>query len=319
MPFLVRRAAAADRPAILRVFAAAFGAEADPAEWSWKYDRNPCPVPSAVALDNDAVVGFYGAWGARWRGAGGTIVTAAATDVMTDPAARALGHRNLFRELGEGFVRLCREAGLPFYFGFPNERHRLLGERLLGYRSLGPTAQWARPVTEPRRSLRPSLRRIRAGERFGKAHGSLAEILHERGGWRTDRSVAVLNWRFFERPAVAYRTLQLVDVGGRSRGFAVTRIAGDRALLVDLQAHDEGSGEIPDLVEAVLADLSGSPARTLELRASPRSALAARAEELLFSPIPTDAHLEVRPLDPAFDTEKAARDFDYRFGDHEVF
>jgi hypothetical protein len=319
--FTFRAAFSSDRPALLRLFEAAFGSPAEPEMWAWKFDRNPHRAPSALALHDGRAVGFYGGWATRYRGAGRDLPGCAAVDVMTDPAARSLGG-GLFAELSEVFCSLCREAGIPFYFGFPNERHRLVGERKAGYVPVEPAGQWARPLGAP--GVLPRLRRrflrFRTGEGLSPGHDALAERLHARPGWRTDRSRATLDWRFAPHAGAAYRVVELSGRRGAARGYAVTRLVGDRALLVDFQVRDEASADLPDLLQAVEASLEGAAAARLELRAASSSPLSARLEgELGFAPAPADCHFEVRPLDPALDALAAGRTFDYRFADHEIF
>lgn len=317
----VRPALPADRPELLALFRTAFGAEASAAEWAWKYDRNPNPAPSAVAVLDGRIAGFYGGFGTRYRGAGGDVPGVSAVDVMTDPATRKLGRHAIFRDLGEEYCRLNREAGAPFYFGFPHERHRVLGERLLGYRPVEPAGEWARPLGAPGflRALRTRLRRARAAEGLGAGHDTLAEALHARPGWRSDRSRATLEWRF-SRPAVSYLVHSLTGPGGASRGYAAVRVVGDRALLVDLQVADESSGDVFDLLDDVADALRDTGAARLALRAARSSPLARRLEaEGGFAPFAADCHFEVRLLDAGFDLDGAARAFDYRYLDHDVF
>lgn len=321
MAIEVRPAGPADRPALLAVFRAAFGSEASADDWAWKYDRNPNPAVSAVAVVDGRIAGFYGGFGTRYRGAEGDLPGVSAVDVMTDPAARKLGRHAVFRDLGEGFCRLNREAGAPFYFGFPHERHRVLGERLLGYRSVEPAGEWTRPLREPGllRRLRTRLRRARASAGLSAGHAALAEDLHARPGWRSDRSRATLDWRF-SRPGTAYLVRELPGPRGASRGYAAVRVVGDRALLVDLEVADEASGAVFDLLDDVASALRGAAVSRLALRAARSSRLARRLEsEGDFSPADVDCHFEVRPLDPAFDLDRASRAFDYRYLDHDVF
>lgn len=316
-----RPAAEADRPALFALFAVAFGSPADPDTWAWKYDRNPHRAPSAVAVADGRVVGFYGGFGTRFCGAEGTRPGVSATDVMTDPKTRRLGRRSLFKTLVEEWNRLCGEAGIPFGFGFPNERHLLVGMKTTGYGAIEPVMEWVKPLapSSPLSRVRRRFLRIVVGEPFGAPHDALAQTLHAREGWRTERSGSVLNWRYGERPGSPYRTWQLLDRRGRSSAYAVLRVVGDRALLVDLQAEDERSGSLADLLDAIADSLGGTPCRTLELRAASRSLLAARAPELGFAARPSDATLAMRTFMPGVDLERASRAFDYRFGDHEIF
>ena len=322
MAVLVRLAEPRDRAAIHRLFRAAFGSDADPAVWEWKYDRNPNLAPSAVALDGDRALAFYGGCGTRYRGAGGSFPGASAVDVMTDPEMRTLSHRSLFREVGEEFCRLCREAGIPFYFGFPHERARIIGERTLGYRPVEPAGLWARGVGSPSLlgRLRRRLLRPRTGASFSAGHDTLADALHARPGWRTDRSRRTLDWRFAPHADATYRIVELVDRRAASRGYGVVRLVLERALLVDLEVRDEESGDVGDLLDAAAGSLAGSGATRLELRAAASSRLAARLEaEFGFVRETSDCYFEIRPIDLEFDALAAGRAFDYRFADHEIF
>ena len=322
MPLVIRPVEPVDRPRVLELFTAAFRAPADPAEWAWKYDRNPRPAISVVAVDGEHVAGFFGAMGTRYRGSEGDLPGTSAVDVMTSPSTRALGRRSLFKELGDAFRRLNAACGIPFDFGFPHERARQVEERLLGCTTIERAGLLVRPLEAGvhRGVLRRLRLRLRRGERFGPAHEALCEALHARAGWRSDRSPSVVNWRFFERPGVAYDVHQLIDLRGRSRAFCAVRLVADRALLVDLQVRDEAGGELGDLLAAVVESLEGSPARRLEFR-GPRSGTVTRRlrQEFGFADETSDTHFFVRPFDPAFDLLRAALSFDYRFSDHDVF
>jgi len=322
VPAVIRAATVADRPGLLRLFEVAFAQAASPEDWAWKYDRVPHRAVSAIAVDGDEVVGFYGGLGTRYRGSGGDLPGVAAIDVMTSPAHRGLTHRSVFQELVGGFVSLNAAAGVPFYFGFPNARHSIVSKRLVGSWPVEPAGLLARPVGAPflTSRLRRRLLRARPGEPFGAAHDRLAGALHARTGWRTDRSAATLRWRFTERPGVDYVTLPLVDLAGRSPAYGVLRFVLDRALFVDLQTADESSGALVELLERARELAAARGATRLELRLPGSSSLAARLRsELGFAEAVADAHFEVMRVDPSFPLEAAARSFDYRYLDHEIF
>jgi len=324
MSIVFRPVRPGDRPALLHLFKLSFGAEPSLDEWIWKYDRNPRRSISVGAFDGEKAVGFFGGIGTRYRGADGDLPGTSSVDVMTDPAVRSLGKQSFFKELGETYRRLNAEIGIPFDFGFPHERARKIEERLLGCVTIERAGQLARPVDGlgGRRGSGRLLRRARVDEPFGAAHRSLAEALHARAGWRTDRSDDVLGWRFSGRPSVSYRSVQLVGLGGGSLGYAVVRVTGDAALLVDLQLRNETSPALGDLLAEVgeLARAAGSEIRTLRVRLPQGSPLAARlAGEFSFAPEESDTVFLVRSLFPEFDLLPAARHFDYRYADHDVF
>lgn len=308
-----------DFPALVALSKEAFGAAIPEAEWPWKYGDAPFRAPSLVAERDGALLGFFGAWATRYRGAGVDLPGVAAVDVMTGRAARALGRLGVFRRLALAFFAANGEAGAPFVFGFPNDRHRETGERLLDYVEVERCgALEAPPSRLPSRRLAP-FRRVARGVPFGRAHAPLAEALHARPGLRADRSAPSVEWRFRRRPGVAYDVVQLLDLLGRSRGYAAVRLYGPVARLVDLQVRDEEGADLPDLLSAVAASALPSGTAAVSVRL-PRSGLLARrlAGELGFGEGTTDCSLTVRRLREDADLG-AARLFDYRFSDHDVF
>lgn len=316
-----RPAGKSDRAAILELFEVAFKAPANAADLAWKYDDDPHPALSALAIEDGRALGFIGALGTRYRGEamdqrGNTVV-----DVMTRPDSRALGRAGMFKRLGELFRRINAEAGTLFDFGFPNERARKIEERLFGCVLAEPCAERGRRLDAPPLlgRLRRRLLKVREEEPFGRAHEPLAEILHARPGWRTDRSVRTLAWRF-SRPGFAYRTFQLLDWRGTSRGYAVVAIREGRAALVDLQVASEADGTLVDLLAAVQERLGAVAADRMVLRSPQRGLLASRLEgELAFVPETSDTVLLMHPIADGYDFLAPGSTFDYRFADHDVF
>jgi len=323
---LVRTATRDDVETLKPVFRAAFGSELNEPDWLWKYHENPHAAVSVIACEETRALGFYGGWATRYRGEEGDLPGVSATDVMTRPDTRALGRRGLFRAIGEAYCRLNADAGIPFFFGFPNERHRIVGERILGYWSVEPTGQLRRalPLEPAARGILPRLRgrgvRVARVPDVGAGHDALAEALHARAGWRTDRSRRTVSWRFARRPGGFYAIYEAADSRGASVGFAAVRRVLERALLVDLQLLDERSGALGDLLRFAAEDQAASGAGALAIRCPREGWLSRRLrEEFAFEPEPTDAHFEVRLLRPPFDLERAAPLFDYRYADHDVF
>jgi hypothetical protein len=86
-----RPAGKSDRTAILELFEAAFKTAASPADLAWKYDDNPHPALSALAIEDGRALGFIGALGTRYRGEGIDRQGNSVVDVMTRPDTRSLG------------------------------------------------------------------------------------------------------------------------------------------------------------------------------------------------------------------------------------
>lgn len=316
-----RPALPSDRPAILELFRVAFQAEPDALEWEWKYDRISHRSISIVALDEEKAVGFFGGMGTRYQGAGVDFPGTTTVDVMTHPSARSLGRQSFFRDLGEAYKRANAELGIPFDFGFPHERARKIEERLLGCKTIERAGQFTcpLPLAVKKGAFRQLFARVKVNEPFGSPHESLAEKIHSAIGLRTSRSAAVLEWRFRQRPGNLYTTVQLLNLAGRSRGYAVIRLSNDRALLVDIQAADPLGADLPDLLAAISTSLPAE-ARVVAVRLAQSSPFASRlVSEFDFQPEESDTHLIVRSLRPDFDVENAGKALDYRFCDHDIF
>ena len=194
------------------------------------------------------------------------------------------------------------------------ETIRLYGQHFWRALPLGPPAG----VLARLRRRRVAVKRVGA---IGAEHEALAEALHARAGWRTDRSQETVSWRFTRRPGIDYRLYEALDARGRSRAFAAVRLVLDRALLVDLQLDDEASPLLGDLLADVARDLDGSGAASLEVRCPQTGVLYRRLRaEHAFVEETSDAFFEVRPL-PGHElgTPADASLFDYRYSDHDVF
>jgi hypothetical protein len=315
---VLRPLSPSDFPALVALSEEAFGAAIPERDWPWKYELSPFRAPSLVAEREGVPIAFFGAWATRYRGADVDCPGVAAVDVMSGRAARALGRVGVFRRLALAFFEANGAAGAPFVFGFPNDRHRQTGERLLDYVEVERCGELqAEPAKLGGGRLSPFRRVVRGGP-FGRGHAFLAEALHARAGLRTDRSGPALDWRFRMRPGVGYDTVQLIDLLGRSRGYAVLRTYGPLTRLVDVQVRDEAGADLPELLVAVRSALPGGTT-AIAVRA-PRGGVLARrlTDELGFREGTSDCSLTVRRLREGFDLE-AARGFDYRFCDHDIF
>ena len=155
----VREALPADEPALLALFARAFGSAMAPALWHWKYDR---PQSRATLVENEAgVVAYYGGVARPVRFMGATATAVQIGDVMVDPAWRGvLTRQGPFYRAATGFIErwMDTERRYDFAFGFPSDRACRLGVALKLYEAMDriQEVEWATegaapaPATAPR-------------------------------------------------------------------------------------------------------------------------------------------------------------------------
>ena len=121
----------ADHAACLKLFEKAFGEPASAALWRWKYGDGR--GRSIIAIRGDRVIAHYGGVSRRVHRNGQIERAIQITDVMVDPAERAVMTRSgAFLQVARASQEyyLGYEAEHNFGFGFPNQRHMQLAHRL---------------------------------------------------------------------------------------------------------------------------------------------------------------------------------------------
>lgn len=128
----IRKAKESDEKGIRALFAESFGRELPLDEWKWKYKDSPWGSTAVVAVDNDKIVAHYGAIKSRFHFNGSVFDVFQPCDVMTHPKYRArfFTKKGAMVRAGEFFFS---NNHMDFAFGFPSERHAILGTKQLGY------------------------------------------------------------------------------------------------------------------------------------------------------------------------------------------
>jgi lipopolysaccharide transport system ATP-binding protein len=236
----VEPAHAADEPALLALFARAFGHEMSPAQWRWKY-AGLDPIGTLVRRGN-TVIGFYGGMPREVRFHGTLVTVVQIGDVMVDPAERGiLTRRGAFFLATSKFADALVGPGRPylFAFGFPSERHARLGERLGLYTRVDEIldAQWA--ALPPRPGFLYRTRLLAESEL-----GSIDVLWEKMAAHFGDVVIAVRNGahvrrRFLQHPAAIYLPLLVRH-----------RFSGAVAGLLILRDREESGIELVDVVAA---------------------------------------------------------------------
>lgn len=229
---VIRPCHAEDEAAILRLFSLVFQSDMSPLVWRWKYLRDGLAPPAFVAEEEGEIVCHYGTIRQRVSWQGTEHYAWDAIDVMAHPRRQG---RGLFRQTVQAFMReTCAGQGL-FLYGFPTERHKRLGELLVGYEPVSRVHKVSKTL--------PSM--ISRETAPGVVYDVLP--LHWDRHWqRLEQSVALttrrdydyLTWRYLERPNGHYRLVTIPT----APALAVLGLQPGKALLMEfLVAPDDDS------------------------------------------------------------------------------
>lgn len=260
-PYLIRPCSRKDEPALLELVRGAFGeppgGQKTTAFWRWKHVESPFG-PSYALCAIDAPTGTIAALRVlmRWtlRAPDGRLGwPVRAVDTATHPDHR---RRGLFSELTRFAIQDLANQGVPFVFNTPN-RNSLPGYLKMGWQVVARWPVYVRPVrwrniirhlAGSRASVPDETHLISGGagllpwnafrERYGSAVEQVIEA-HEMGrrqvGYRTERTLEYLDWRYGAHPHLEYYVHALAN-DGKLEGFLILRralgISGLQALLI---------------------------------------------------------------------------------------
>lgn len=334
-PVIVRGYRAGDEDAIRDLFRRSFHQALPPESWRWRYADHPLGAHRiSVATDQAGrLLGHYGGYpaalvhggapGAPGAGPAAPMLIAHQNgDVMTDPAARRLGHGGvtLVRRLAQHFWAAYGEGRADVHYGFNTSTARALQLRVVpGVRVLEPVSLWVADHLQPAAftgdALRSELRAERVS-RLDAAWDAFAPRARRAYGLLASRDAASWNWRYADRPG-RDDVIVIVRRGDRIVGGAVFQILADETRWGDaLFTPDEptAAGVALAFVHAL-----GAPAR---VRAwfSARPAWWVRIlGDLGFrqQPEPHDLSLVYAPFTPV--AARLMPEFYYAWGDSDLF
>lgn len=249
-PYLIRPCSREDEPAVLELVRGAFGeppgGQRTTAFWRWKHVDNPfgrsyalCAVDAPT--DTIAALRVLMRWTLRAPD-GGIRRPVRAVDTATHPDHQ---RRGLFSELTRHAIQDLGRQGVPFVFNTPN-RNSLPGYLKMGWQAVARWPVYVRPVRW-RNTIRHLVGRrasvshdadltstgagLLAWQVFRERYGTaVAEIVaaHEAGrhlvGYRTERTLEYLDWRYGAHPHLEYH-VHVLDSGGTLEGFLIVRRA----------------------------------------------------------------------------------------------
>lgn len=299
-----------DEAGIVSLFATVFQHELPLTVWQWKYLRDGESPPVYVAAEEGQIVCHYGALCQRLSWEGKVVLGWDIVDVMCHPRHQG---RGLFRRAAQAFIaQLCERQGALIY-GFPGERHRRLGERLIGYE---PVAA----VYKVQKMLAPTSVPFPAGvvvlRTIPYEWDQHWHLLERRFGFVARRDRQMLSWRYEERPGKRYRFLTIPGVPA----LAVVGLEFEKAYLMEF-VLEKGNTAAAQLLLLAVESLCGAEGTETIEGWFPRFAwecgfLTGTGG---FTGAATDNYVECRVFDSRLRASWLAEHFYYSLGDYDVF
>ena len=225
---VIREYMPGDEEAILHLFSLVFGKKKSLKVWEWEFLKNPYGTQIMLAFLNGQLVAQCASIPVRMWCRGKTIKAAQVVDCMSHPSCRgvAVKKRGIFALTVQAFFDRFTGCDTDMYiYGFPGERHYLLGRKLLGYRKTRPIAEIiVRPRTIPAAKVKNLTSDEEILERIPESwHPSELHIL---------KSKEYVKWRYLLHPEHPYAFLE-VKLPFVGSGLAIVRYAGECVHLVD--------------------------------------------------------------------------------------
>ncbi|HVR42635.1 MAG TPA: hypothetical protein VMS56_04250 [Thermoanaerobaculia bacterium] len=291
-----------DASALSRLFEEVFGHARDPVHWGWKYFRNPRGTTSWVCEASGRLVAHCGGAPVRFRDYAREYLALQSVDFMSSPShPGGIGRGGVFVRTAERFfAAYCGPRKVPLVYGFPGERHRILGERLLGYRPVEPVGE-----------LRLA---SRGGDRSSESlvEGDLPLFGRVPIDFGAVRDPVYLRWRYLEHPVWRYRKVRVRRRFGLGTQIAAIVREEDESLYV---MEIGGRFSRPALED--LADALSRLGRNVIFWGS----LGHPAVKLLaaggFTGTERDHHVEIRSFEQRATPRQG--EFYYTLGDYDVY
>jgi hypothetical protein len=296
---IIRPAEPDDIPLLSTLFHEAFGDERHPAVWAWKYFGERSSV-SYVCEAEGRIVAHCGGIPVQFRDGRAQYTAYQSVDFMSSPSyvGGAGGGGVFVRTVRRMFEECCGPTRTPLVYGFPGERHRMVGERLLGYTALEPVHEFRLETAGPSTRTQPL---------DAKFLGLFRRPRHQFGAIRDE---AYLRWRYLFHPFHHYEVVSVTTGPLRQRTAALLRSLEDRLVLMEL------GGSLSERGTAALIRALQRSGKPVEGWLSARHPISLLLQTHGVRTTPRDHWLEYR-----FFHERAAPhagDFYYTMGDYDV-
>ncbi|MHB0969395.1 MAG: GNAT family N-acetyltransferase [Thermoanaerobaculia bacterium] len=297
---IIRRATESDVPQLNALFRDVFHEERPESVWLWKFFRNPAGTFSYLCEAEGRVIAHCGGAPVRFHAYAEPVVALQSVDFMSSPSyAGGVGSGGVFVRMVRAFFSdYCGPDKIPVVFGFPGERHRLLGERILGYRPVERVVEF---------EIQPS----DAPPEFEPLRTSQCRLFDQPVALGAVRDPAYLHWRYLDHPLFRYNIVRVRSRWSlQTSAAAIVRETDEKIYVMEITARDTAA------VRNLVAKLAraGKPAI---IWMSPENRLGQALRDSGVRCADRDHYVEVRFFR---DRPMPARgEFYYTLGDYDVY
>jgi len=225
-------------PQVQSLFREVFGQDLSPALWAWKY--GPGKGEALGVWRENKLVAHYGGLPRDIHLFGQRRKAVQIGDVMVAPTERGvLTRKGPFFLSAATYLeqRIGYDTPHLLGFGFPNERHMRLAERLGLYGEVDRLVEMTWPSVPCRRSLLTRVRPLRRNEQDWAAIDRLwTEMAADLAGAIVGvRDAAHILHRYLQHPEKQYQVMLVLNrLSNRPHGLIVLRREGERSELMDV-------------------------------------------------------------------------------------
>lgn len=211
-----------DEHAVIKFFEEC-GYQLDGAFWYWI--NKECPHGETIvelAISGERVVGHYSVLPRLVAVNGKTVGAGLAVQAAVHPQFRGL---SILRELVDRTFDRCREAKIPFVYGFPNNNIWMVYLKVFRWQEVGYLPALELPLSSFRTGDSDSLHisvydDVCFDERVGE---------FERADWLFEKTFVMknrnyLSWRYIHNPRVRYHLVEANENGGGLAGYLVLKV-----------------------------------------------------------------------------------------------
>ncbi|MGV8995277.1 MAG: GNAT family N-acetyltransferase [Flavobacterium sp.] len=209
-----------DEHLIIELFELVFKQKMSLNQWLWRFRQNPAGKHMIKLMwEGEQLIGHYAVSPVIMMVDGVETLTAHSLTTMTHPD---FGGRGIFKALSLAlYDDLENKLGCKAIWGYPNNNSHFGFIKSLGWSNIAVIHTLGMEANQLK--INENIINSKVFENFSSDHSEFVQSkLAENFPVYIDRSQAYLNWRFVEKPAVAYKKFEFEHQG--KKGVIVTKV-----------------------------------------------------------------------------------------------